>query len=212
MPRDPDEQPLDERGQGLRSPIDLLYTGGNHGKLVLKVRCCAPTSRSTSSATARRIGISPSATRGSATFPSMPPAAPRPRATAARWRLALGSDAGALDYVASPLVRARETMEIMRRAVGLPPDGYRTDDRLREIGYGHWEGELWGELPRQGPARLCRARGRQMGLAAAGRRELPGPVGARRGVVRRDRARCGGRRAWRRHARAARPQRRAWAR
>jgi broad specificity phosphatase PhoE len=60
--------------------------------------------------------------------------------------LALGSDAGALDYVASPLMRARETMEIMRREIGLAPDGYRTDDRLREISYGHWEGELWGEL------------------------------------------------------------------
>ena len=64
---------------------------------------------------------------------------------------ALGHDAGALDYVASPLVRARETMEIMRREIGLPPDGYRTDDRLREINYGHWEGELWGELPVKDP-------------------------------------------------------------
>ena len=26
----------------------------------------------------------------------------------------------------------------------MPADGYRTDDRLREIHYGHWEGELWG--------------------------------------------------------------------
>jgi len=59
---------------------------------------------------------------------------------------ALGGNAGALDYVASPLVRARETMEIMRREIGLAADGYRTDDRLREIHYGHWEGELWGEL------------------------------------------------------------------
>ena len=65
--------------------------------------------------------------------------------------LALGRNAGALDYVASPLVRARETMEIMRREIGLPPDGYRTDDRLREINYGHWEGELWGELPIKDP-------------------------------------------------------------
>ena len=55
--------------------------------------------------------------------------------------------AAALDYVASPLPRARETMEIMRRELGLPPDGYRTDARLREIHYGHWEGELWNELP-----------------------------------------------------------------
>jgi broad specificity phosphatase PhoE len=65
--------------------------------------------------------------------------------------LTLGHNAGALDYVASPLVRARETMEIMRREIGLSPEGYRTDDRLREINYGHWEGELWGELPAKDP-------------------------------------------------------------
>ena len=65
--------------------------------------------------------------------------------------LSLGHEAGALDYVASPLVRARETMEIMRREIGFSPDGYRTDDRLREIDYGHWEGELWEELPVKDP-------------------------------------------------------------
>jgi probable phosphoglycerate mutase len=65
--------------------------------------------------------------------------------------LALGSDAASLDYVASPLTRATETMEIMRREIGLPPDGYRTDGRLREINYGHWEGLLWGELPVKDP-------------------------------------------------------------
>ncbi len=64
---------------------------------------------------------------------------------------ALGSNATAFDYVASPLVRARETMEIMRREMGLPLDGYRTDDRLREIHYGHWEGELWDELKVKDP-------------------------------------------------------------
>jgi probable phosphoglycerate mutase len=58
----------------------------------------------------------------------------------------LGARAAALDYVASPLVRARETMEIMRRELTLAPLDYRTDDRLREIHYGHWEGELWEEL------------------------------------------------------------------
>src|SRR5262245_42381695 len=64
---------------------------------------------------------------------------------------ALGHAAGQLDYVASPLVRATETMEIIRREIGLPPRGYRTDDRLREIGYGNWEGELWAELPVRDP-------------------------------------------------------------
>ncbi len=59
----------------------------------------------------------------------------------------LGERAATIDYVASPLMRARETMAIMRRELGLPPERYRTDDRLREIRYGHWEGELWHELP-----------------------------------------------------------------
>jgi len=65
--------------------------------------------------------------------------------------LTLGHEAGAVDYVSSPLVRARETMEIMRREIGLPPDDYRVDDRLREINYGYWEGELWGELSVKDP-------------------------------------------------------------
>jgi len=63
----------------------------------------------------------------------------------------LGAMAASLDYVASPLARARETMEIVRGELGLPPLGYRTDDRLREIHYGHWEGQLWLELPQTDP-------------------------------------------------------------
>jgi probable phosphoglycerate mutase len=63
----------------------------------------------------------------------------------------LGARADVLDFVASPLVRARETMEIVRRELALPVAGYRTDDRLREIDYGHWEGQLWQELPTTDP-------------------------------------------------------------
>src|ERR1700690_2770649 len=44
-----------------------------------------------------------------------------------------------LEFVASPLVRARSTMELVRDTLGLPPDQYQVDDRLREIGYGQWE-------------------------------------------------------------------------
>ena len=50
---------------------------------------------------------------------------------------ALGAQAATIDYVTSPLQRARETMELMRAELGLSPQGYRTDDRLREIHYGH---------------------------------------------------------------------------
>lgn len=63
----------------------------------------------------------------------------------------LGPDAEALDFVASPLARARETMEIVRREMGLAPHSYRVDTRLSEINYGHWEGQLWQELPNVDP-------------------------------------------------------------
>jgi probable phosphoglycerate mutase len=48
--------------------------------------------------------------------------------------------ASSLAFVASPLQRARITMDIVRAELKLPPGDYSLDDRLREIGYGHWEG------------------------------------------------------------------------
>jgi probable phosphoglycerate mutase len=42
-------------------------------------------------------------------------------------------------------------MEIIRGALGLPVTGYRSDARLSEVHYGHWEGELWNELPARDP-------------------------------------------------------------
>jgi broad specificity phosphatase PhoE len=73
------------------------------------------------------------------------------------------------DHVASPLARARETMEIVRQTLGLPAAGYRTDERLQELSFGRWEGctleelrasdgaalaardrDKWGFLPPQG--------------------------------------------------------------
>src|ERR1700753_2324254 len=57
-----------------------------------------------------------------------------------------GLEAASLAYVASPLGRARLTMELMRGALLLPPACYGVDDRLREIGYGHWEGLTLPEM------------------------------------------------------------------
>jgi probable phosphoglycerate mutase len=59
------------------------------------------------------------------------------------------------DYVASPFARARETMEIVRRCLGLSPEGYRVDERLKELNYGHWEGLLQADLPALDPAGLA---------------------------------------------------------
>ena len=51
-----------------------------------------------------------------------------------------GRDKFSLPFVACPLGRARATMELVRSALDLPPHDYATDDRLREIAYGEWEG------------------------------------------------------------------------
>jgi broad specificity phosphatase PhoE len=51
-----------------------------------------------------------------------------------------GHEVTALSFVSSPLGRARSTMELLRSELGLPPSEYQLDDRLREIGYGVWEG------------------------------------------------------------------------
>jgi broad specificity phosphatase PhoE len=57
-------------------------------------------------------------------------------------------------YVASPLKRARETMEILRRELGLDPDAYTLDDRLMEISYGAWEGLTLPEIEARMPGML----------------------------------------------------------
>jgi broad specificity phosphatase PhoE len=51
-----------------------------------------------------------------------------------------------LAFVASPLGRTRLTMELVRGTLKLPPDDYAVDDRLREIGYGQWEGLTLPEM------------------------------------------------------------------
>jgi probable phosphoglycerate mutase len=48
-------------------------------------------------------------------------------------------DAPGIAMVASPLQRARTTMEIVRETAGLPRDGYATDPRIQEIDLGQWD-------------------------------------------------------------------------
>jgi broad specificity phosphatase PhoE len=61
-----------------------------------------------------------------------------------------------LSYVSSPLNRARETMEIVRRRLDLDPQLYGTDDRLMEISYGAWEGLTLPEVEAHEPGVLER--------------------------------------------------------
>ena len=62
-----------------------------------------------------------------------------------------GRDKAALPYVSSPLGRARSTMELVRGRLDLPPADYALDDRLREIGYGVWEGKTLPESEASDP-------------------------------------------------------------
>jgi len=59
------------------------------------------------------------------------------------------------DYVSSPLLRARQTMEGARAALELDPADYRIDERLAEIAFGAWEGFTIAELRTRDPKRLA---------------------------------------------------------
>ena len=55
-------------------------------------------------------------------------------------------DPKSVNFIASPLIRTRETMEIIRAEMGLDPHAYQTDDRLKELSFGDWEGRTVTEL------------------------------------------------------------------
>jgi broad specificity phosphatase PhoE len=59
-------------------------------------------------------------------------------------------------FVASPLGRARLTMELVRATLRLTPDDYAVDDRLREIGYGDWEGWTLAQMQASDPEVFAR--------------------------------------------------------
>ena len=59
------------------------------------------------------------------------------------------------DYVASPLGRARETMELARSALGLPPQDYALEPQLAEISFGEWEGYTIAQLRNRDPQRTA---------------------------------------------------------
>lgn len=71
----------------------------------------------------------------------------------------LANNAAAFDYVASPLGRTRETMELLRGAMQLDPSAYSTDERLIELSFGAWEGQTLEELEEGYPDAMKRREG-----------------------------------------------------
>jgi probable phosphoglycerate mutase len=65
---------------------------------------------------------------------------------------AIGRRPEEFSWVGSPLGRARETMERIRRAVGLPREGYTIDPDLREVSFGIYEGWTYEDLEARVPA------------------------------------------------------------
>jgi probable phosphoglycerate mutase len=60
-------------------------------------------------------------------------------------------DVATYDFVASPLSRARESMEIIRETLGLDRNAFRLETRLKEISHGDWEGSTGEELQKRSP-------------------------------------------------------------
>jgi broad specificity phosphatase PhoE len=79
-----------------------------------------------------------------------------------------GHDKARIPFVASPLGRARSTMELVRDALRLPPHEYAVDDRLREIGYGQWEGSTLAEMQLADPAFFAKRQTEKWTLAPEG--------------------------------------------
>jgi probable phosphoglycerate mutase len=74
----------------------------------------------------------------------------------------------ALAFVASPLGRARSTMELVRGSLRLPPGDYAIDDRLREIGYGDWEGSTLAQMQALDPDLFARRQAEKWTLSPPG--------------------------------------------
>ncbi len=82
----------------------------------------------------------------------------RQAADVARVLLSVEPRARELDFLCSPMNRARETMDILRGELGLAT-AYPVDERLKELTFGQWEGKTWREVKAADPER-ARARER----------------------------------------------------
>jgi broad specificity phosphatase PhoE len=56
-----------------------------------------------------------------------------------------------IDFISSPMLRTQDTMQRLRLSAGLDPASYKTDERLKEISFGRWEGLTWPEVRKADP-------------------------------------------------------------
>ena len=77
-------------------------------------------------------------------------------------------DPADLDFLASPLGRTRMTMELARAEMGLAPDAYRLEDRLKELTFGSWEGSTLEEIAETSPELVAQRRADKWGFVPPG--------------------------------------------
>lgn len=97
--------------------------------------------------------------------------------------------AAELDFIASPLGRTRETMQIVRQQLGLPAEAFQTDDRLMEIDFGEWEGLGWEDIAQRDPQRYQARQADPLNYTAPGGENYPmvfERVGALLAALKRD--------------------------
>lgn len=73
-------------------------------------------------------------------------------------------DPSDLDFLASPLGRTRMTMELARQEMGLVPETYCLEDRLKELTFGSWEGNTLEEIAKTAPDLVERRRADKWGF------------------------------------------------
>ncbi|WP_430513282.1 histidine phosphatase family protein [Pannonibacter phragmitetus] len=84
-----------------------------------------------------------------------------------------GIDPASLRFIASPLDRTRETMDLMREAMGLPPGGYELEPRVKEITFGEWEGRTLEELAVSDPHLVAQRRADKWGFVPPQGKAMP---------------------------------------
>lgn len=67
----------------------------------------------------------------------------------------LGAAVGDFLFLSSPMDRAMETMRIVREELGLDPDDFATDERLKEIHFGDWQGFTLSQIGEREPDGLA---------------------------------------------------------
>ena len=77
-------------------------------------------------------------------------------------------EASGFDFVASPMRRTRQTMELLRAAMGLEPSDYATDERLVEVHFGDWQGYTFAELEGVDPGCFARRQADKWGFVPPG--------------------------------------------